>query len=151
MPQVRALSPRPKLQIWPLGWVWSFYFCRARTWEGPQRKRQSCGLFLARSVQSGTEGTALGRQACSMRSRRSSPVTSTKNDRFLRLKTSKNGHFFVMLHKFWELSNFLTNYLTTYFRPKIAPFSPLMITPNWQIDCRFDLKHNFIGSSDFWA
>jgi len=59
-----------------------------------------------------------------------SPVTSTKNDRFLRLKTLKNGRFFVVLHKFRELFNFLTNYLTTYFRPKIAQFSLLMITPN---------------------
>ena len=70
MPQVRALSPRPK-SSYDLWVVAAFSFVRrARTREGPQRKKQSGGLFLARSAQSGTEGKAFGRQADSMRSRR---------------------------------------------------------------------------------
>jgi len=41
-------------------------------------EKQYSVLFFSQSVQSGTEGVALGRQADSMRSRRSSPVTRTR-------------------------------------------------------------------------
>ena len=66
MPQVRALSPRPKFQIRPLGWVWNFLYAGREPEKVCSVKKQSGGLFLAKSAQSGTEGEALGRQADSM-------------------------------------------------------------------------------------
>ena len=79
MPQVRALSPRPNKER--INRKVGSFFIPYITGLEPEKvcsvKKQSCGLFLAKSVKSGTEGVALGRQAESMRSRRSSPVTST--------------------------------------------------------------------------
>ena len=52
---------------------------RIRTWEGLKRKKQSCGLFLAKSAQSGTERKALGRQAKQYAKQTANPCAPAKN------------------------------------------------------------------------
>lgn len=78
-----AVWPTPSKAVWPQFWpvLWELQFHKFFHHRGVAQ-------LVARLV---WDQDAAG----------SSPVTSTKNRPFLRLKPLENGHFFNILHNFW--------------------------------------------------